>query len=371
MGDNLTWLAGLSPWPADGFGLDRMHRLLAALGDPQRAYPAIHVVGTNGKTTATRTIEALLLAEGLSVGATVSPHVRGWSERITVDGADADLELALGRVRVSAEAVGATQFEVITAAALAEFAVRGVDVVVIEAGLGGRHDATNVLETRVVLLTNVGLEHVDVLGATREAIAVEKLAVARPGCSVVLPDDEFAVVAAPGCSITYGGARTAAELFVGHVITTEIEIRVPGRLERRPGEIRDGAHNPDGVRWLAQQLEPTDHTLVVSILGDKDVDEMLEGLSVLGSRLVATRSASDRALEPETLADRARPYFDHVEAISDPVGALRRAHELGEPVLVTGSLYLLAELAERERERTGAPKGRPCVASVNRSESRQ
>ena len=165
--EHTAWLASLSPWPKE-FGLGRMRTLLAALGDPQLAYPAIHVVGTNGKSTATRTIEALLLAEGLSVGATVSPHVRSWAERITVDGEEADFEAAIGRVRPEAEAHEATQFETLCAAAFAEFAQRDVDVAVVEAGLGGRLDATNVLRSHVVLLTNVGLEHTDVLGETRE-----------------------------------------------------------------------------------------------------------------------------------------------------------------------------------------------------------
>ncbi|HET9507944.1 MAG TPA: Mur ligase family protein, partial [Gaiellaceae bacterium] len=155
---NTDWVQSLSPWPQE-FGLDRMRTLLTVLGDPQLAYPAIHVVGSNGKSTATRTIEALLLAEGLSVGATVSPHVRRWSERITVEGAEADFERAIARVRPEAERQGATQFETVVAAALAEFAARGVDVAVVEAGLGGRLDATNVLRTHVVVLTNVGLEH--------------------------------------------------------------------------------------------------------------------------------------------------------------------------------------------------------------------
>src|SRR6187431_712630 len=147
MSDDVAWLAGLSPWPEDGFGLDRMKALLAELGDPQLAYPAVHVVGTNGKSTATRTIEALLLAEGLSVGATVSPHVRSWAERITVDGEEVDFEAAIGRVRPEAEAQEATQFETLCAAAFAEFAQRTVDVAVVEAGLGGRLDATNVLRS--------------------------------------------------------------------------------------------------------------------------------------------------------------------------------------------------------------------------------
>src|SRR3989440_8580028 len=147
----------LSPWPKDGFGLDRIKALLAELGDPQRSYPSIHVVGTNGKSTVTRTIEELLGRSGLAVGAYLSPHVRGWSERIRARGEEADFERAIDAVRAGAERVGATQFEVLTAAALNAFAATDVDVAVVEAGLGGRHDATNVLDPRVVVLTNVAL----------------------------------------------------------------------------------------------------------------------------------------------------------------------------------------------------------------------
>ena len=159
----IEWLDSLSPWPRDGFGLERMRSFLAALGDPQTAYPAIHVVGTNGKSTATMTIEQLLLSEALSVGSTISPHVESWRERIRIDGAEADFEAAVALVRPEAERLRATQFEIVTAAALAAFAEAVVDVAVVEAGLGGRLDATNVLRTRVVLLTNVGLDHTDVL----------------------------------------------------------------------------------------------------------------------------------------------------------------------------------------------------------------
>src|SRR5436305_7029367 len=116
------WVESLSPWPSDGFGLDRIHALLAELGDPQRRYPAVHVVGTNGKSTTTRLTEALLADAGLLVGAYLSPHVRGWSERIRVGGREADFERAVAAVRPAAEAAGATQFEAVTAAALLAFA---------------------------------------------------------------------------------------------------------------------------------------------------------------------------------------------------------------------------------------------------------
>jgi dihydrofolate synthase/folylpolyglutamate synthase len=345
----VEWLARLSPWPKDGFGLDRMRALLAELGDPQLAYPAVHVVGTNGKSTATRTIEALLLAQGLSVGATISPHVERWSERIRVDGREMDLEAALAGVREPATELGATQFETITAAALASFASARVDVAVVEAGLGGRHDATNVLRSAVVLLTNVGLEHTDVLGDTLAQIASEKLAVVHADTVVVLPDNTYAGLVR-GHRIVLGGAHEAAEAFAGRPIESEVSVTLPGRLERRPQEVRDGAHNPDGVRWLAERLSDGTYTICASMLGDKDVEAMLAGLATLGSTLVATQSSSDRSLSALERASRARAQFEHVEAFADPVAALARAHELGEPVLVTGSLFLLADLAAAEAD---------------------
>jgi dihydrofolate synthase/folylpolyglutamate synthase len=344
----VEWLDSLSPWPRGGFGVERMRALLAQLGNPQDEYPAIHVVGTNGKSTATVTIEQLLLSEGLSVGSTISPHVASWSERIRIDGAEADFEAAIARVRRTAERLDATQFEIVTAAALGAFASAEVDVAVVEAGLGGRHDATNVLRTRVVLLTNVGLEHTDVLGSTVGEIAREKLAVAPDDSIVVLPDETYAYVV-PGRDIRIGEDREAAEAFVGHTIAAAPEVSLPGRFERREGEIRDGAHNPDGARYLVERLPTEDYTLVVSILADKNVDDILHELRRAGPRLVATRSSSERSLPAEDLAALARVHFDHVEAVESPIAALARGHELGEPVLVTGSLYLLGDLAHGER----------------------
>ncbi len=346
MPSQADWVAGLSPWPEE-FGLGRMRALLAALGDPQLAYPAVHVVGSNGKSTATLTIEAYLRAAGLSVGSTISPHVRGFDERIRIDGDEADFERAVERVRSLAEREGATQFEALVAAALAEFAAREIDVAVVEAGLGGRHDATNVLRTSVVLLTNVSLEHTDVLGSTREAIAAEKLAVVQAGSVVVLPDLEFAPLAGP--HVRVGGAKEAAEAHLGHMVEPLDDVRPPGRLEWRDRELRDGAHNLAGAEWLVAQLPDEDFTVVASILGDKDADAMLRQFARAGSRFVATTSSNTRALPAAELARIAGPHFALVEAIDDPAAALARAHELGEPVLVTGSLYLLADLAAQER----------------------
>jgi dihydrofolate synthase/folylpolyglutamate synthase len=357
--DNVRWLESLSPWP-DEFGLGRIRELLGRLGDPQRSLEAIHVVGTNGKTTTVRSAEALLLAEGVETGAYTSPHVSSWAERIRIGGEEADLDAVLGRVRPDAEAVGATQFEVLTAAALAEFAEGGVDVVV-EAGLGGRHDATNVLDARVVVLTNVSLEHTDVLGATREEIAAEKLAVVRPGAQVVLGEPEWEEAAraagAVGVSMVAGSsgvlAHAAVECFLGRTVDPAPleEVVVPGRLERvgeSPLEIWDGAHNLAGVGYLLTRVPRADWVLVASILSDKDASGMLAALSALGSRLVATSSSTPRALPAEDLAALARPFFADVHVAADPLAALALGRGLAGndgALLVTGSLYLLADLA--------------------------
>ena len=339
-----AWLDSQTPWPKK-FGLGRMRTLLAALGDPQLAYPAIHVVGTNGKSTATLTIEALLRAEGLSVGSTISPHIRSWAERIRVDGAPADFEAAVARVRPEAEVQEATQFETVSAAAFAEFAAQGVDVAVVEAGLGGRLDATNVLRSHVVLLTSVGLEHTDVLGSTRDEIAAEKLAVVQEGTFAVLPDEEF--VALAGLNVVLGGAREAAEAFLGRTLEHEVEVSLPGRLERRGDEVWDGAHNADGARWLVGRLDRSDYTIVVSILRDKDAGAMLAALAAVGNTFVATQSTNPRALPAEELARLAEPYFAQIEIEPDPATALARAREHG-PVLVTGSLYLIGDLSRND-----------------------
>ncbi len=357
-----AYVESLSPWPKDGFGLERILALLASLGDPQLRYPSIHVVGTNGKSTVTRTIEALLAGAGLSVGSYLSPHVRGWSERIRVGGEEADFEAAIGRVRAEAERLDATQFEVLTAAALTTFAEAGVDVAVVEAGLGGRHDATNVLRSPIQVLTNVALEHTEVLGTTREAIAAEKLAVVQPGAVVVLGEPEWEALArenGAGQVVVAGRSNlalglAAAEAFLGRPVDGHVDVRLPGRLERvseDPLEIWDGAHNLAGLGYLLPRLPTARYVVVASILADKDVDGMLAALSVLGDRLVATSSSNERALSAADLALRAAPFFARVDPFEDPAGALAHARAVGQPVLVTGSLYLLADLAKDESVR--------------------
>jgi dihydrofolate synthase/folylpolyglutamate synthase len=339
------WVASLSPWPEE-FGLDGMRALLDRLGNPERRYPAIHVVGTNGKSTATRTIAALVHAEGRSAGAYTSPHVSGWSERIWIDGAEADFERAVARIRPHAEAIGATQFEALTAAALTEFAEQQIDVAVVEAGLGGRLDATNVVSAEVVLLTNVSLEHTEVLGDKLEQIAEEKLAVAHTARVVVLPDNSYVMLLPKSAKIVTGGAREAAEAFLGRPITRDVAATLPGRLERRGRELWDGAHNAAGTAWLRAHVPHPYDVVVASILDDKDANAMLVDFAQLAPAMIATQSTNPRALAAADLAGLAMRHFRQVDTEPDPRRALARARESTRGgILVTGSLYLLADLS--------------------------
>jgi dihydrofolate synthase/folylpolyglutamate synthase len=286
----------------------------------------------------------------VAAAAYTSPHVTGWAERIRVNGQEAELERTLAGVRPRAVALGATQFEALTAAALLAFADAGVEAAAVEAGLGGRHDATNVLRSPVQVLTNVALEHTVVLGSTREAIAEEKLAVVQRGAAVVLGEPEW-----EGLARRNGAARVVIEqrgneALAGAAVSAfldrpvdPVHVQLPGRLDRHGDEIWDGAHTPEAVRHIAPRL-PAIGSIVVSVLHDKDVDGLLVELARLAPVLVATSSSNARALSPEALAEHARRHFAHVEVEADPARALRSAHVLGEPVLVTGSLYLLADL---------------------------
>src|SRR5690349_16314412 len=181
------------------FGMERMRRLLTVLGSPQERFRAVHVVGTNGKSSTVRFTAAILEAHGVRTGSYLSPHLTTFAERVRVGDEDvsgAEFGTAVQRAVAAAEIVErtseerVTQFELVTAAAFSELARREVEVAVVEAGLGGRYDATNVLGAEVVVLTNVGLEHTRWLGPTIRDIAGEKLAVVREGATLVLGDDQ-------------------------------------------------------------------------------------------------------------------------------------------------------------------------------------
>jgi dihydrofolate synthase/folylpolyglutamate synthase len=393
------------------FGLDRMRRLLNVLELPKVSFPTIHVVGTNGKSSTTRMTAALLERCGLRTGAFTSPHLLSYRERIQIgerDIAPEPFAQAIARTVHAAEMVDrtssppgdvVTQFELLTAAALSEFEAAGVDVAVLEAGLGGRYDATNVVDSRVAVLTNVGLEHTRYLGPTVTDIAREKLDVVRAGATLVLgagidPDAlalARATVAERGVRLVQAEAQVGVELragggyqsrnfaaacsaareFLGRELDPDAvaaaarALVVPGRfevLDGAPVTLLDGAHNDGGIEALADSLPAFTAgrrlVAVVSILDDKDAAGMLRRLLVHCDAVVCTACTSPRALPAATLASLVGQIGDvGATVVMSPQRALARARELaGEQgvVLATGSIYLIADLLRPEGARGGS-----------------
>jgi dihydrofolate synthase / folylpolyglutamate synthase len=384
------------------FGLDRMHRLMTVMGLPQRRFASIHVVGTNGKSSTVRFCAAILERHGLRTGSYTSPHLASFRERIEVGEepvSAADFAAAVERAAQAAELVNrteddpVTQFEALTAAAYHELARRGVEVAVIEAGLGGRFDATNVIPSKVQALTSVGLEHTRWLGPTIADIAAEKLAVVRDHATLVVGaldadaervaervagERSATVVHAPldpGVELRAAGrfqrpnfamAAAAAEAFLGRALDPQAvesaaaETTIPGRLEvvaDEPLTVYDGAHNPAGASALADSLDEVfgarrPRVAVIAVLEDKDAAGMLRELLPHLDRAVYTRSANPRSLPPATLASLAEQLGGPpAETAADPRAALARARELAGPrgaVLAGGSIYLIADLVRAD-----------------------
>jgi dihydrofolate synthase/folylpolyglutamate synthase len=387
------------------FGLDRMHRLMTVLGLPQRRFASIHVVGSNGKSSTVRFCAAILGRHGLRTGSYTSPHLRSFRERIEVGEEavpEADFAAAVTRAAEAAQMVNrtaepddhVTQFEALTAAAYHELARRGVEVAVIEAGLGGRFDATNVIPSKVQVLTSVSLEHTRWLGPTLSDIAGEKLdvvhdygtlvvgelapevlalaqetAAARHASLVAAEPFQRDLRAAGGFQhVNFGLAAAAAEAFLGRPLDSAAvrsaadETVVPGRLEQvgeRPLTLFDGAHNPSGADALAASLpdvlgERRPRVAVIGVLEDKDAAGMLATLLPHFDRAVFTRPANPRALSPATLVTLAEKLGGPpAETVPEPRAAVARARELAGPdgaVLATGSIYLIADLVREHAD---------------------
>jgi dihydrofolate synthase/folylpolyglutamate synthase len=391
------------------FGLDRMRRMMTALSSPQRSFETIHVLGTNGKSSTTRMIAAILERQGIHTGTYLSPHLISYTERVQVGERDLEAHAfaaAVARAARAAEQVNrtlsdddhVTQFELLTAAAIWELARRGIDVAIVEAGLGGRYDATSVIDSRLTVLTNVGLEHTRWLGPTLKDIAEEKLAVVQPGSTLVLGADlaEPALDVAQNVArersariVTAGSrtgaarllargsfqrrnfalARAAAECYLddagmhvseGALRDAAESLEVAGRLQVLDGDpltVLDGAHNPDAILALLESLPEVlparvPVALVLGVLEDKDAAAMLAPLLQICERAWFTAPPSARALSPAALQSLARQLgFEAVACEPKPHRALAEArawaNEHGGAVLATGSVYLVGDLLGR------------------------
>ena len=377
------------------------------LGMPQHRFASIHVVGTNGKSSVTEMTAALLEAHGRTAGVYLSPHTERWSERVRVGGAEIggdEFGAAVERTAQSVDVVNrsldegesVTQFEAATAAAFVALAQARIAFGVIEAGLGGRLDATNVLPSQTTVLTSVGLEHTQWLGDTEEEIAAEKLAVLRDHSTLVVGelspavrglaeetarersatlvtaadhDPDVADLAVPGAyarrNFTVASAAATAVIGPldperGHAVAAGLEL--PGRMEVHAGDppvVLDAAHNPPGAAALAEALpEAMGGAPVIAcmaLLADKDAAGVLSALGPRVELAVCTELPADllahagrpaaRSLDAARLAEAAAAAGIATEVVPDPAAAVQRASDRARArsgaVLVTGSHYLL------------------------------
>ncbi|MEK6278256.1 MAG: cyanophycin synthetase [Actinomycetota bacterium] len=394
-----------------------MHRLCSLLGMPQHRFASLHVVGTNGKSSVAQMIAALLEEHGVSSGACLSPHLLRWSERVRIRGAQigaAEFAGAVDRTAQAADVVNrtleeegdaVTQFEASTAAAFVALAAARVQAGVIEAGLGGRLDATNVIPSTVTVLTSVGLDHTEWLGETELEIAAEKLAVLRDQSALVIGQvsDEVSALAErtaaelgarlvraaadPGPEIVlrapgsfqrrnFALAVAAAEAFMGEldpgaVRQVAAEVVIPGRLQvvsDQPATVLDAAHNPDGARALAEALPEVAAGRPVfaclAMLADKDAEEMVRALAPALAHAVCTELPAAALQGAGRPGSRSRPATQlaaaceaaglSAEAVPEPGQALSRAQQLASAArgvaLVAGSHYLLAQWTRRRAQ---------------------
>jgi dihydrofolate synthase/folylpolyglutamate synthase len=400
--ETLRWLTGLRNL-GSRLGVDRMRLLAARIRNPERAQPCFHIAGTNGKGSTSAMIEAIQRAQGRRTGLYTSPHLVAIGERIQVDRrplSDNAVVALAERLRPHYEAIRAedpenapTFFELITAAALLEFAERKVDVAILETGLGGRLDATNVCAPEVCVITSIGLDHQEYLGPTLAAIAAEKAGIIKPGVPCVVgdvpPEAEAVIVARArevGAPLHFVRNRFATGLpetnLVGEhqrrnagaaLLACELATRLPvddakARAALRSIEwagrwqefrlidgrrlIVDGSHNEEGIRAVAPLLAALNApTVIVGALG-VDRARPLVAAAKAASRLVLVRPDNERSCTVEELATLVPADFRgevHRASVAELFPSPAACTAEGETVVVLGSLYLVGEVLARLR----------------------
>ena len=400
-------------WAGHKPGLSRTRTLLAALGDPQRQLRFVHIAGTNGKGSTAAMMASCLHKAGYRVGLYTSPFINRFNERIQVDGqqiGDQELVELVEKVRPAAEAMTdvPTEFEIITALGMLYFAQKQCDVVVLEVGLGGTLDSTNVIEhPECAVITALGMDHVKELGPTLADIAAAKAGIIKEGCPVVsyggvpeadavirrvaaekhaqLTEVDFGRLQVDGgdldqVTFDFDGLdrvrlpligsyqpRNAALAITALRVMREKGWNIPesairagletvqwaGRFEllrHQPAFVLDGSHNSHGMTATVQSLRDRfpGHKFVflVSIMADKDVDKMLELLAPLAVRFVTVAAHTPRAMPAQTLAEHIRRYGCTAEAAPTIEAGVKRAVELGGegPVCALGTLYFSGDV---------------------------
>jgi dihydrofolate synthase/folylpolyglutamate synthase len=418
----LRWLFKLQRFGVK-LGLDNVRELLGHLGDPQERFRSIHVAGTNGKGSVCTFLSSVLNEAGYKVGMYTSPHVVRFNERMQINGKEISNEQVMEyieRIRPIAEKMGEdptkhpTFFEFTTAMGFSYFADEGIDIGVIEVGMGGRLDATNVITPEVSAITHLALEHTEHLGKTLERIAKEKAGIIKPGIPVVSAEENPVIreiCDERGCELTVvekdcpyeriSFDASGQRLWIGEP-TQEFEIpllgnyqvqnaavayavlgamrtrgfdiddaairhgfetaRWPARLEvvrQKPTVVIDSSHNPDGMRNLKEALIEAvgkDRiTFVVGVMSDKEVLPMLEAVAPVAERVICTRPDYWRAMDPEDVGREARKLLNEVEVVASVPEAVERAISLAvedDVICVTGSIFMAGDATAHLKGRT-------------------
>lgn len=379
--DAIGFLSGIQLF-GQQLGLETMRALLAQMGNPHESLRFLHIAGTNGKGSVAAMSQSVLTAAGYRTGLYTSPHLISFCERIQIDGkliSEADVACLVEEIKPLLRSTPRhpTLFEVVTAIALQYFREQRVDVVVWETGLGGRLDATNVVNPLVSVITNIAFDHMQYLGDTLAKIAAEKAGIIKPGIPVVTAAEGEALEVirqvcaeqnAPLTVVTVGENRTpligphqaincaVAETSLratGLKITAEqmrtglARTRWPGRFEivrQQPLTILDGAHNPHGAEALAatlrEQFAGRKLTLILGVLRDKDYTEVCRILAPLASRILCVPVANERTASAEDIVRACRPAI--AEVCRDVREAYAKAAD-AEVVIIAGSLFLIGE----------------------------
>ena len=378
-------------------GLERTIALAEAMGNPQESYDTIHVAGTNGKGSTCSVASSILIESGLKVGLYTSPHIKDFNERIRVNGiaiSDDELLEYAEKLLPIAEQMDATFFEITTVMAFMYFADKGVDVAVIETGMGGQFDSTNIINPKVCVITDIDMDHEEFLGDTIEKIAFEKAGIIKPNTPIITTNDAENVLSVISEKATkenaelilsntqiedeikktisnkfinhsfiknYAAALKASEVYLGKEIPTEIQKKAIEKIEVNSGYfarlqmisndpvcILDISHSVAAAKNLVESLQSTFNdkkwTVILALMSDKDYRGIIEELAEITNLMILTQVENERSMSAIDLSYYAEQLGINAMIMLDPKKAKKFAFDSKLDCVITGSFYLAAEV---------------------------
>lgn len=378
-------------------GLDRTIALAEAMGNPQNSYDTIHVAGTNGKGSTCSVASSILIDSGLKVGLYTSPHIKDFNERIRVNGiaiTDDELIEYAEKLLPIAEEMDATFFEITTVMAFMYFADMGVRVAVIETGMGGRFDSTNIINPKVCVITDIDMDHEEFLGDTIEKIAFEKAGIIKPNTPIIttnVAENVLGIIREKATKVNaelilsnmqindeikktirnkfishsfiknYSASLKACEVYLGNGISTEIQTKAIGNIEKNSGYfarlqlinndpycILDISHSVAAAKNLVESLQSTfkdkKWTVILALMNDKDYRGIIDELAVIADLMILTQVENERSMSAIDLSYYAEQMGINSMIMIDPKMAKKFAFDSKLDTIITGSFYLAAEV---------------------------